>query len=207
MKIKIKSFQNTILRLILKIDYEKLVSRDIIKKYYNITIGKHSYGCFKVDGSIEPNTIIGSFCSIAPGVIIGGMNHPIHFISTHPFLYSKRYRFAEETNEKVLKDGTKQIIIEDDVWIGRNAIILPGVTIGKGAVIGAGSVVTKDVPPYCVVGGVPANVIKKRFSEEEIEKLMKICWTEWNDERLKSELMYFYNIDIFLDKYYKDKTD
>jgi len=171
-----------------------------MKKHYNIEIGKHSYGCFKLDYSVEPGTTIGSFCSVAPGVRIGSMNHPYHFVTTHPFLYDKSYGFVSENKDDVIREGSKSVTLEDDVWVGLNAIVLPGVTIGKGAIVGAGSVVTKDVPPYSIVGGVPAKVIKKRFSSEIIKELLEIDWTSWEEDKIKSKLDSFYNIDEFINK-------
>lgn len=168
----------------------------IMKKYYYIDIGVYSYGCYKVDGAIEPGTIIGRFCSFAPGVRIGGLNHPVYWVTTHPILYNRNYGFTED---KTIK--SKPVVIEDDVWVGFNAIILGGVKIGKGAVIGAGSVVTKDVPPYSIVAGNPAKVIKYRFSSEEISALNDINWCSWNREKIKEEIQYFKRLDLFIQKY------
>ena len=139
-----------------------------------VTVGKQTYGRINV---IMENTVsrlhIGNYCSIAPDVcfIVSG-DHRIDTISTFPF------------HVKVLKDlkheacSKGDIIIEDDVWIGFRSTILSGVTVGKGSVIGAGSVVTKDVAPYSIVAGNPARLIKYRFSEEIIEQLLKIDYKE-----------------------------
>lgn len=134
--------------------------------------------------------IIGKFCSIACGAkfLFNSANHTLSSLSTYPFPL-----FFEEWNlEK--KDVTKSwdnkgnIIIGNDVWIGYEAVILAGVTIGDGAIIGTRAVVTKDVPPYTIVGGVPAKPIKKRFSEEIISKLLDIQWWNWPDEKIAKNI-------------------
>ena len=134
--------------------------------------------------------IIGKFCSIACGAkfLFNSANHTLSSLSTYPFPL-----FFEEWNlEK--KDVTKSwdnkgnIIIGNDVWIGYEAVILAGVTIGDGAIIGTRAVVTKDVPPYTIVGGVPAKPIKKRFSEEIISKLLDIQWWNWSDEKIAKNI-------------------
>jgi len=134
--------------------------------------------------------IIGKFCSIACGAkfLFNSANHTLSSLSTYPFPL-----FFEEWNlEK--KDVTKSwnnkgnIIIGNDVWIGYEAVILAGVTIGDGAIIGTRAVVTKDVPPYTIVGGIPAKPIKKRFSEEIISKLLDIQWWNWSDEKIAKNI-------------------
>lgn len=134
--------------------------------------------------------IIGKFCSIACGAkfLFNSANHTLSSLSTYPFPL-----FFEEWNlEK--KDVTKSwdnkgnIIIGNDVWIGYEAVILAGVTIGDGAIIGTRAVVTKDIPPYTIVGGVPAKPIKKRFSEEIISKLLDIQWWNWSDEKIAKNI-------------------
>lgn len=91
--------------------------------------------------------------------------------------------------------------IGNDVWIGQNVVILPGVTIHDGAVLAAGAVVTHDVPPYTIVGGVPAKTIKKRYSDEIVDKLLRIRWWDWLDEQIKENLELFYQPDVFLKKF------
>jgi len=142
---------------------------------------------------IEKNThSIGRFCSIAYNVKIGLGNHPIQWASTHPFAYDKKYGFLHESitfDEKIIRP----CIIGNDVWIGANAIILAGVQIGDGAIIGANSVVTKDVEPYSIVIGNPAKLHRYRFDEDIRVNLLKIKWWDWDDELIKA------NINLFRD--------
>lgn len=129
---------------------------------------------------------IGKFCSIACGTkfLFNSANHALDSLSTYPFPL-----FFEEWNlekEKVTDawDNRGDIVIGNDVWIGYEAVILSGVTIGDGAIIGTRAVVTKDVPPYTIVGGVPAKSIRKRFDEKVIEALLKIKWWDWTEEKV-----------------------
>lgn len=153
-----------------------------------IIIGKNSYGIINlVDSSpLDTKLIIGSYCSIGPDVkfILGG-EHRTDTISTYPF---KVKTFGEEKEA-----GSKgNIVLHDDVWIGANALICSGVEIGQGAVIAAGAVVTKDVPPYAIVGGNPAKVIKYRFSEKLINKLVNINVSELFDNFTKDDMELVY---------------
>ena len=91
--------------------------------------------------------------------------------------------------------------IGNDVWIGANAIILPGVKICDGVVVAAGAVVTHDIEPYAIVGGIPAKLIKKRFDDEMIKKLLKIAWWEWTPEEIEDKLEFFYQPDIFVSRF------
>lgn len=129
---------------------------------------------------------IGKFCSIACGTkfLFNSANHALDSLSTYPFPL-----FFEEWNlekEKVTEawDNRGDIVIGNDVWIGYEAVILSGVTIGDGAIIGTRAVVTKDVPPYTIVGGVPAKPIRKRFDEKMIKELLKIKWWDWTKEKI-----------------------
>ena len=126
-------------------------------------------------------TRIGRYCSIARAVNIGAVAHPTHFLSTHPFQY-RSYHFGGqpeyEAVDRVPFDEGAGVTIGHDVWIGANALILRGVTIGTGAVIGGNALVNKDVPPYAIVVGSPASVLRYRFDELTIERLLASRW--WN---------------------------
>ena len=151
--------------------------------------GNSQIGVFSFIRGGRINAKIGGYCSLAPGVVIGDGSHPLTFLSTHPFQYEKEMVFHSLSKDmqsfeiftKLPKDITSksQPLIGNDVWIGANAVILRGCVVGHGAVIAAGSVVTKDVPPYAIVGGVPAKLIKYRFNQELIEKLLSISWWDY----------------------------
>jgi acetyltransferase-like isoleucine patch superfamily enzyme len=125
------------------------------------------------------NAVIGNYCSIAHDVNIGLGRHPVHLVSTSPLFYKKGNPLKFNiVSEDIMYDEYISINVGHDVWIGARALIMDGVSLGIGSVIAAGSVVTKDVPPYAIVGGVPAKVIKYRFDDNKISHLLKSEW--WN---------------------------
>lgn len=134
--------------------------------------------------------VIGKFCSVASGVkfLFNAANHAMKSLSTYPFPLFWDEWGLDPFRVTEAWDNKGDIIIGNDVWIGYEAVILAGVHIGDGAVIGARAVVTKDVAPYSVVGGVPAKEIRKRFSPDVISKLLEIKWWDWPEEKLKSRL-------------------
>ena len=134
--------------------------------------------------------IIGKFCSIACGAkfLFNSANHKMASLSTYTFpLFFEEWGLEKE-NVAQAWDQKGDIIIGNDVWIGYEAVVLSGVTIGDGAVIGCRAVVTKDIPPYTIVGGVPAKPIRKRFDEETIKELQKIKWWDWTEEKIAGKI-------------------
>jgi len=170
-----------------------------------ITVGRHTYGVSQrtilfANTSNSPTVTIGNFCSIAPGVVIlANVDHPTNLPSTYPFR-TLMFCFRENCgggsydNHDAVSRG--DIKIGHDVWIGQNSIILSCVSIGTGAVIGAGSVVTKDVPPYAIVVGNPAKIVGFRFEREIIEQLLRSKWWTFSDEKIRELEPFFYSNDI-----------
>lgn len=149
-------------------------------------IGSYSYiGRY----CIIQNTTIGKYCSIANDVFIGLGKHPTDLISTSPLFYRKQNTLNLQLVEKDSAfEEYANISIGNDVWIGTRAIIMDGLIIGTGAIIAANSVVTKDVPPYAIVAGVPAKIIKYRFQEDKIEELLNSEWWNWSLKDIKLKI-------------------
>lgn len=167
-------------------------ARLYIEHAYKFKTGKYSYGFAQLCEKNSPLREIGAFCSCGPNVNIAESNHPLHYVSTHPFFYAKTFGFVEKSLSATEIDRRNSAVtIGHDVWIGRDVTILSGVTIGTGAVIAAGAVVTKNIPPYAVAGGVPARIIKMRFDQETIEKLLHSAWWTWPDAIIKKNLPAF----------------
>jgi virginiamycin A acetyltransferase len=145
----------------------------------------------------EDKLIIGKFCSIACGAkfIFNSANHTLKSLSTYPFPI-----FGEEWDDTMnvceAWDNKGDIVIGNDVWIGFEAVIMSGVHIGDGAIIGTRALVTKDVPPYAIVGGMPAKIIRKRFEASVIEDLLKIQWWNWSAEKISEKLTAIRSGDI-----------
>jgi len=137
--------------------------------------------------------VVGKFCAFAHGTtfITSSANHPMGGFSTYPFRI-----FRPETMADYLDLPARDTVIGNDVWTGHGAMIMPGVTIGSGAIIAAGSVVTRDVPPYCIAGGNPAQVIRQRFSDALVADLLDIAWWDWPIERVEARLTAVEGADI-----------
>lgn len=150
--------------------------------------------------SIISNVEIGKFCSISSNVQIGLGPHPSRvFVSTYPAFYSDENLGCPMAfrNDKIFDDSVPQTVLGNDVWIGANVIIPGGIHIGTGAIVAAGAVVAKDVPPYAVVGGNPARIIRYRFSEEQIKSLMESEWWNWPIEKIRQRVGDFSDIERF----------
>ena len=170
------------------------------------------YGSYISNSSSIYNTKIGRFCCIADNVYTVIGNHPTEFVTMHPsfyydtssqigFTFHKGSPLFDKINKNLNGDSKYTISIGNDVWIGSHALILEGVSIGDGAVIAAGSVVVKDVEPYTIVGGIPASIIKRRFSEEVINKLLKIRWWEKPIIEIESHYKDYICVEDILKKY------
>ena len=159
------------------------------------TLGDYSYLGENCDVA---DTTIGKFTAIANLVRIGAPNHPMDRPAQHRFTYCAEYYEASATRDHAFfaERRAARVQVGNDCWIGHGAIILPGVSVGDGAVIAAGAVVSRDVPPYTVVGGVPARQIRRRFPEAVAERLARIAWWDWPDETLFARLADFQSADI-----------
>ncbi len=169
----------------------------------NTRVGDFSY---LGENCIVQNAEIGKFSNIAAAVRIGPTDHPMERPSLHHFTYRKEiYGFGEDDFEFFAQRQSKTTRIGHDTWLGHGAIIMPGVRIGHGAVVGAGAVVTKDVPDYCIAVGVPARVLRRRFSEQEATDLLGIAWWDWGRKLIKERERDFHlPISDFICKYQAD---
>lgn len=162
-----------------RIDRTSIVGRSC--NVVGVVMDRYSY--FGNDCQIV-NTDIGAFCSISDHVFIGGAEHPMDWVSTSPVFQNVRRSGPTKRFAKFDLPQLKKTIIGSDVWIGHGVTIKQGVVIGDGAVIGSNALVTKNIPPYAVVGGVPAKLIKYRFSPEVIDRLEEIQWWNLPDEKI-----------------------
>lgn len=142
--------------------------------------------------------MIGKFCSIACGVkfIFTSANHTLKSLSNYTFPIFFEEWGLDVKDITTAWDNKGNIVIGNDVWIGYEAVIMQGVTIGDGAIIGTRAVVTKDVPPYAMVGGVPAKVIRKRYDDNTVSELMQLKWWDWTDEKIKENIQSIQSGDL-----------
>ena len=173
-------------------------------RYAGHKIGKYTYGKPLISRSDRTTRLmIGSYCSIADDVcfLLGG-EHRTDWVTTYPF----NVLFSEAKHITGHPASKGDIIVGNDVWIGRGAVILSGVAIGDGAVIAAEAVVTKSVDPYTIVGGNPARIIRKRFRQDQIDNLLKIAWWDWPVEKVVTAfpLLLDNDIDAFIHAYHSE---
>nr|WP_024621401.1 Vat family streptogramin A O-acetyltransferase [Clostridioides mangenotii] len=169
----------------------------------NIIIGEYTYyddinGAEKFEKHVTHHyeflgdkLIVGRFCAIAKGIefVMNGANHRMNSITTYPFnIMGSGWEKSTPTSKDLPFKG--DTVVGNDVWIGQNVTVMPGVQIGDGAIIAANSVVTKNIPAYCIAGGNPCKIIKKRFNDDLIEYLLYIQWWNWSPEKI------FENLDI-----------
>lgn len=192
LKIQVPSIKNSIIDKSAKIASKAT--------FYSSNIGRYSYVGV---GSYVIKTQIGAFCSIANDCSIGLGRHPSHYVSTSPVFYSDSNIFGVSFGKTEFNEY-ETTIIENDVWIGERALIKDGVHIGNGAIIGAGTIVTHDVPPYAIVVGNPGRIIRYRFDDDTIERLLHIKWWELNDQQL-TECSALFNDTLKLLDYIEEK--
>ena len=189
----------------LKIGYLSMVYNVKFGNYNTIYDGVNISNCvlgnyvYITNNTTIANAQIGSFCSIGPNISVGLPMHPINYISTFPAFFSVRKQCQITFTEKNHFKERGSVKIGNDVWIGSNAIILDNIQIGDGAIIAAGAVVTKDVPPYAIVGGVPAKVIKYRFNNELIQALLELKWWTKETDWLKKNRHYFQSSNLSIE--------
>ena len=166
----------------------------------NSSIGKYSY----IYDSGLIGTKLGAFCSIAGGCSIGGGKHPTGWVSSSPVFYKGKNVLKRNFSQNPFSEYA-QTTIGNDVWIGSKCLIKGGVTIGDGAIIGMGSVVTHDVPPYEIWAGNPAKCIRKRFDDATIAKLLELKWWDWENDRLEKYGDLFQSPEELLKKLEEEK--
>jgi acetyltransferase-like isoleucine patch superfamily enzyme len=177
----------------------KALKRLFLWRNPHVAIGAHTYGVpIVLFGPTEGTTLaIGKYCSIPHRrmtVILGG-NHVMDWVSTYPF----NEEFVEHRDQPSVLRSNGDVIVGNDVWFGNGCTILSGVTVGNGAVIGANALITRDVPPYAVVAGVPAKVIRYRFPEETILRLQALQWWDWDEQQVPAMMQG--DIEQFFDRY------
>ena len=180
-----RSVANFCIKLLFKLEggpYRSKTVRKLMARDYSVEVGVHSYGELFLPGAFPPSVKIGKYVSVAKGVRVFTQNHPIDWLTTHPYFYEAGFGIVEPG---MLEPATTEI--GNDVWLGQGAIILPGCKrIGNGAIIGAGSVITKDVPDYAIVAGNPGKILRYRFDEETIKWLLENSWWDMSLEELSS---------------------
>lgn len=180
------------------------LGRYFFDKYSGIPVGRYTYGYQHLYSSSVKS--IGAFCSIAEGQIVVPNDHRLDWVTTSPIASLKEFSFAtQDFMDDYMPEYKRKIIIGNDVWIGARCTIFEGVTIGDGAVIAAGSIITRDVPPYAVIGGVN-RLLKYRFREEIIEKMLKIKWWDWNDDKIRENIELMQDVETFIDKFYSNSN-
>ena len=188
-------------KCVLKKSYKKYgrldrLGRYFFDKYTGIPVGRYTYGYQYLSNDNVKS--IGAFCSIAEGQLIVPNDHRLDWITTSPIASLKEFSFVgRDYVNDYMSEEDRKIIIGNDVWIGARCIIFEGVTIGDGAVIAAGSIIRKDVPPYAVVGGVD-KILRYRFDKETIEKLLKIKWWNWDDKDIREKIYMFRETAFFI---------
>lgn len=194
-----RNLNNPAVSVLALIDNESNVDRrakvNRFARLCKTSVGRYSYlgiNAWVIDAEI------GQFCSIATDAYIGMAEHTVNRISTSPIFTEKYNATGHSWIDNDVFAPFKHTIVGNDVWIGYRALVKGGVKIGNGAIVGAGAVVTKDVPPYAIVGGVPAKIIRFRFSEDVIEKLEELQWWNMSEDFLKKNISMFQSSECSL---------
>ncbi len=181
LKVFIANWVIRLLKLPARLHYQKLIKEGWL------TVGRYTYGIpeFDVYQNSERKVFIGSFCSISKNVrLITGGIHPTNWVSTFPI----RDYVGVDIPYDGMPTSNGEINIGNDVWIGTGVTIMSGVNIGHGAIIASGAIVTRDIPAYSIAAGIPARVVKFRFTENQIDRLLKICWWNWDIQTIKDNI-------------------
>lgn len=173
-----------------------------IQPPYKITKTKIGKGTYLAPNSNVSLAEIGKYCSIGPNFFCGWGIHPIDGLSTSPMFYSTLMQNGRTLSVSDKIQERKVTLIGNDVFIGANVTVLDGVVIGDGAIIGAGAVVSKDIPPYAIAVGCPIKIVKYRFSQEHIDKLLSIKWWNFEENELQDVEKHFFDIDNFIKKHF-----
>lgn len=182
---------------------EDVYQDDVI--FLDVPVGRLTYGFRR----LKPNHLrgiksIGRFCSLAEDFSVVGAHHPLDWVSTNPFLYMKPRGFLSRRHPpppSPVEDKNGAIEIQNDVWIGEGVKVLRPVVLGHGCVIAAGAVVTRSVPPYAIVAGVPARIIRYRIPEELIPQMLSIAWWDWEPQQIRKNVQHFYDPIKFVKKF------
>lgn len=177
-------------------DIDKLAKVGPGSNCINVIMKRYSY--MGMNNSVS-NTDIGAFCSIANYCLIGGGKHSIDSVSTSPVFHGGRNIFGVNFS-KTIRPEARRVHIGNDVWIGQMVFIKEGVSIGDGAIIGAHTVVTNDIPPYAIVVGNPGRVIRYRFPDETVKRLLEMKWWEMSESEIRRICDMFFSIEEFLSK-------
>lgn len=190
----IKYLFNPAVSLFAKIDNKSVISRKA-KVYGMVQVSDSTMGDYSYIGrkSRLIHADIGKYCSIGSETRVGMGTHTLDKLSTSPIFTEKRNGTGHSWVDTSAVNPFKRVTVGSDVWIGQRAMIMGGITIGNGAVVGAGAIVTKDVPPFAIVAGVPAKVIRFRFSQDTIETINKVKWWELDDKELQKQIGLFQN--------------
>jgi len=183
---RFRRFRRLIHRMCLRLEGGPLFSmtiRKLLDTHHDVIVGAYSYGDILVPGTLPPGSRVGAYCSVGCGLIVRRRDHPVERLSQTPLFYNQKLGLVR--SDTIPEDRENPLEIGNDVWIGDRVTVLSGChRIGNGAVIAAGAVVTRDVEPYSIVGGVPARKIRMRFSSATIKKLEDVRWWELDLSRL-----------------------